>query len=167
MLQQLDQGDDQATLGDQRAKQPFQKIGLYRLDMRFDLRDIGLGREIGVEQGDMLFGQGLGLFLGEAALRQTLDPATGIDEREVRLGNRSAGIEDAPQNGRGEREVESDHPLDQAQVGLGGEVFGQLLTQRCRHGFGLVIRETCIFELSREAKGVDRGGCHVSNPSTD
>ena len=61
MLQQLDQGDDQATLGDQCAKQPFQKIGLDRLDMRFDLRDIGLGREIGVEQGDMLFGQGRGL----------------------------------------------------------------------------------------------------------
>ena len=67
------------------------------------------------------------------------------NEREVRLGHRSAGIEDAPQNGRGEREVESDHPLDQAQVGLGGEVVGQLLTQRCRHGFGLVIRETCVF----------------------
>lgn len=105
--------------------------------------------------------------IGEAALRQTLDPAKGIDEREVRLGHRSAGIEDAPQNGRGEREVESDHPLNQAQVRLGGEVFGQLLTQRCRHGLGLVIRETCVFELSREAKGVDRGSGHVSNPSTD
>ena len=39
------------------------------LDLGLDLLDIGLGREIGVEQGDMLVGQGLGLPLGKPALR--------------------------------------------------------------------------------------------------
>ena len=97
--QELDQGDDQTTLGDQRAEQPFQKVGLHRLDggsgllaqgfhagldlgdIGLDRCDIGLGGEIGVEQGDMLFGQGLGLPLGEAALGQALDEAVGCRMR--------------------------------------------------------------------------------------
>ena len=60
-LQQLDQGDDHATLGDQRAEQPFQKIRLHRLDagsgflsqgvdVGRDGGDIRLGREVGVEE---------------------------------------------------------------------------------------------------------------------
>ena len=96
-LQQFDEGDDQAALGDQRAKQPFQKIRLHRLDagsgflsQGFDAGrgflsqgvdvgrdggDIRLGREVGVEEGDMLFGQ----LLGEAALGQALDEAMGVE----------------------------------------------------------------------------------------
>ena len=96
-LQQLDQGDDQAALGDQRAEQPFQKIRLHRLDASsgflpqgfdagLDFGDVGrdggdvrLGGEVGVEEGDMLFGQRLGLLLGEAALGQALDEAMGVE----------------------------------------------------------------------------------------
>ena len=82
-LQELHQRDNQAPLGDQRADQPFRKIGLHRLDGRPGLLsqglDVGLGREVAVEQGDMLLGQGLGLLLGETALRQSLDEAVGIE----------------------------------------------------------------------------------------
>ena len=89
-LQQLDQGDDQAALGDQRAEQPFQKIRLHRLDassgflsqgfdVGLDRGDIRLGGEVGVEEGDMLFGQRLGLLLGEAAFGQALDEAMGVE----------------------------------------------------------------------------------------
>ena len=85
-LQQFDEGDDQAALGDQRATQPFQKIRLHRLDagsgflsQGFDAGrdggDIRLGRKVGVEEGDMLFGQ----LLGEAALGQALDEAMGVE----------------------------------------------------------------------------------------
>lgn len=31
-LEKFDEGDDQAALGDQRAEQPFHKVGLHRLD---------------------------------------------------------------------------------------------------------------------------------------
>ena len=102
-----------------------------------------------------------------ALLEREVFPAAAVDEREVRLGHHSAGIDDAPENGRGERQVESDHPLEQAQIGLGGEVLGQLLAERGGHGLGLVVRETGGLELSREAQGVDRGGGHGSTPSTD
>ena len=100
-LQQLDQGDDQAALGDQRAEQPFQKIRLHCLDAGsgflsqcfdagrgflsqgvdagLDGGDIRLGREVGVEESDMLFGQGFGLLLGEAAFGQALDEAMGVE----------------------------------------------------------------------------------------
>ena len=65
-LEKFDEGDDQAALGDQRAEEPFQKIRLHCLDARLDGGDIRLGGEIGVEEGDVLFGEGLGLFLLEA-----------------------------------------------------------------------------------------------------
>ena len=55
VLEKFDQGDNQAALGDQRTEHPFQKFGLQR-------RDVRLGRQIGVEQRHMLFGQGLGRF---------------------------------------------------------------------------------------------------------
>ena len=48
----------------------------------------------------------------------------------------------------------------QAQVGLGGEVLGQLLAERGGHRLGLVVREAGGLELSRETKRVDRGGGH-------
>ncbi len=75
-LQQLAQGDDQAALGNQCPDQPFHLLG-HRLlysgpgllpqrihacfdfcDTFLDSRDIGLGREVGVEQGDMLVSEG-------------------------------------------------------------------------------------------------------------
>ena len=97
LLEKLDQRDHQAALGDQRTEHPFEKISLHRLYFRLKLRgfgpgflphrfhagldtgNIGFGREVGVEQRDMLLGQGLGLLLGEAALRQALDEAVSIE----------------------------------------------------------------------------------------
>ena len=78
-LEKFDEGHDQAALGDQRAEEPFQQVGLHGLDLRLDLRDIRLGGEVGVEEGDMLFGEGLGLPLGEAVLGQALDEAMGVE----------------------------------------------------------------------------------------
>ena len=46
------------------------------------LADVGLGREVGIEQGDMLVGQRL----GEAAVGQALDEAVGIERDGLRHG---------------------------------------------------------------------------------
>ena len=119
LLEQLEQGDDQAALCDQSADQPLQKVSLGRFDiglesgfapgdvgfgflpqgldlspdgldigfggqpqglnLGLDGFDIGFGGEVGVEQCNLLFGENLGLFLGEAVLGQSLDVAMGIE----------------------------------------------------------------------------------------
>ena len=58
-LQQLDQGDDQAALGDQRAEQPSQKIHLHRLDAGrgFLLQ----GVDVGLDGGDIRLGGEVGI----------------------------------------------------------------------------------------------------------
>ena len=77
--EKLDQGDDQPALGDQRRNHPFEEVGFGPLDIGPERPDIRLGREIGIEQGEMLFSQGLGLSLGKAALRQALDEPVGVE----------------------------------------------------------------------------------------
>ena len=99
--QELHQGDDQSALGDQGTEHPLQKINLHRfqtglrlLAQRLDIGlcllaqrlhagldpgDIGLGREVGGEQGDMLVGERLSLLLGEAGAGQALDEAVGVE----------------------------------------------------------------------------------------
>lgn len=78
-LEKFDEGDDQAALGDQRAEHPLHKLALRRLDgcagllpqgvdVGPDRSDIGLGGEVGVEEGDVRLGESLDLFLVEAAL---------------------------------------------------------------------------------------------------
>ena len=69
------------ALGDQRADQPLEKVGLDRGQIGPDCRQVGLGREIAVQQGDMLVGEGLGLPLGKAVIRQPLDEAMGVGMR--------------------------------------------------------------------------------------
>ena len=67
------EGEQQAALDDLCAGQAFRKVGFHRFDgysgRPLQGFDIGLGREVGVEEGDVLFGQGLRLLLGEAASR--------------------------------------------------------------------------------------------------
>ena len=133
-LQELDEGNDQAALGNQRAEHPLQQFGFDTLDIRlgrlpqgldvglgrqpqgldiglgclpqgldiglgrlpqgldiglgrqpqgldvsFDTFDIGLGRQVAVEQSHLFLGQGFGLLLGEAACRHVLDEFMGVE----------------------------------------------------------------------------------------
>ena len=99
LFEHFDQGDDHAALGDQSAVHPLQEVGLDRGDLSPDCLDIGLGREIGVEQGDLLFGENLGLTFGEAMLGQSLDIAMGI-ERDGFGHEGTIGTTQAPDKGR-------------------------------------------------------------------
>ena len=73
-------------------------------------------------------------------------------------------IEDVPQNGGGEREVEPDHPFEQTRIDRRREMLRKLLAERGGHGFGLLVRQAGLFEPAGEAKGIYRGRGHgVSN----
>ena len=72
----LGEGNNQPALSDQRSYQPLQKCVLDRYQL-------GLGREVGLEQGDVLFDQRLGLPFGESALGQTQDKAVSVENDEL------------------------------------------------------------------------------------
>ncbi len=92
-LQQLDQGDDQPALGDQRAEHPFQETGL-------DPREVGpgllpqsfdVGLEPGLDPGEV--GPGLLPQGFDVGLEPGLDPGeVGLDRRDIGLGG-EIGVE--------------------------------------------------------------------------
>ena len=85
-LQQLDQGDDQAALGDQRAEQPFQKIRLHRLDASSGFLPQGFD----AGRGFLSQGFDAGLDFGDAGLDFG---DVGRDGGDVRLGG-EVGVEE-------------------------------------------------------------------------
>lgn len=64
-LQQLDERDDQRALRDHRGDHPCRQAAPDRLhlgaEVAFDRGEVGLGRQIGLGQGDLLPGKDLGL----------------------------------------------------------------------------------------------------------
>ena len=64
------------------AISPLQ-AGLDLGDLDRDARNVGLGGQIGVEQGDLLFRQGFGLAFGEAALGRALDETVGVERDRI------------------------------------------------------------------------------------
>ena len=56
------------------------RLGFLSQDINSGLNpgEVRLGREVGIKEGDMLFGEGLSLFLGEAALGQAFDEAMSV-----------------------------------------------------------------------------------------